>query len=195
MSLLSYDRLIVLDFEATCIKDSVIRPQEIIEFPLVVIDVIKGEIIENQCIQIYIKPIHCPKLSEFCINLTGITQDDVDNAVEFPIAMKLILAFLQEHNFINQTNWTFITCGNWDLEKMLPQQATLSKIKPHSCFKKWINVQDEFFKITKQKGKGMLDMLNKLNIDLIGRHHSGIDDCRNIARIVIRLLEILKQNN
>jgi len=34
----------------------------------------------------------------------------------------------------------------------------------------------------------MTDMLAKLNLELIGRHHSGIDDCKNIARILIELL-------
>jgi hypothetical protein len=32
-------------------------------------------------------------------------------------------------------------------------------------------------------------MLKHLKMDLVGRHHSGIDDCRNLARIVIRLIE------
>ena len=33
----------------------------------------------------------------------------------------------------------------------------------------------------------MTDMLEKLNIELVGTHHSGIDDSRNIARIVQKL--------
>lgn len=33
----------------------------------------------------------------------------------------------------------------------------------------------------------MAAMLNILKLGLEGRHHSGIDDCKNIARIVERL--------
>jgi len=32
-------------------------------------------------------------------------------------------------------------------------------------------------------------MLRDLGIELVGKHHSGIDDARNIARIVTKLLE------
>jgi len=31
----------------------------------------------------------------------------------------------------------------------------------------------------------MAGMLNILGMKLDGRHHSGIDDCRNIAKIVV----------
>ena len=36
----------------------------------------------------------------------------------------------------------------------------------------------------------MLEMLNWSDLDLVGRHHSGIDDARNIARIAISLLQM-----
>jgi inhibitor of KinA sporulation pathway (predicted exonuclease) len=35
----------------------------------------------------------------------------------------------------------------------------------------------------KDKMIGMDGMLNELAIPLVGHHHSGIDDCRNIAKI------------
>jgi len=34
----------------------------------------------------------------------------------------------------------------------------------------------------------MTDMLAFLGLELKGRHHSGIDDCRNIAQVLIRML-------
>ncbi|CAF4311592.1 unnamed protein product, partial [Rotaria magnacalcarata] len=36
---------------------------------------------------------------------------------------------------------------------------------------------------------GMMGMLNDLNIRHVGRHHSGIDDCKNIAEILKVLAE------
>ena len=53
---------IILDFEATCVKNGKIFPQEIIEFPSVLIR--NNEIISE--IQQYVKPKFKPKLSEFC---------------------------------------------------------------------------------------------------------------------------------
>ena len=35
----------------------------------------------------------------------------------------------------------------------------------------------------------MYEMLNYLNLTLDGTHHSGIDDCRNISKIMIKLFQ------
>ena len=35
----------------------------------------------------------------------------------------------------------------------------------------------------------MAEMLGALKMDLVGRHHSGIDDCGNILRIAKRMVE------
>ena len=69
-----FDYICVFDFECTCNKDkSTMKSQEIIEFPIVIVDV------KNKCVkgifQTYVKPVIDPKLTEFCTELTGITQD------------------------------------------------------------------------------------------------------------------------
>lgn len=35
----------------------------------------------------------------------------------------------------------------------------------------------------------MLDMLNNINLELIGTHHRGIDDCINIGNILVKMFE------
>jgi inhibitor of KinA sporulation pathway (predicted exonuclease) len=35
-------------------------------------------------------------------------------------------------------------------------------------------------------------MLKNLKMELIGHHHSGIDDCRNITRIAVVSIEIIE---
>lgn len=53
-----------------------------------------------------------------------------------------------------------------------------------------INIKTAFQKRYKYKrAKGMAEMLEALNMDLVGRHHSGIDDCGNILGIVKRMVE------
>ena len=47
----------------------------------------------------------------------------------------------------------------------------------------------EVFELRTKRGLGMVRMLNMLGLRLVGRHHSGIDDCRNIARIVQRMIQ------
>jgi len=57
-----------------------------------------------------------------------------------------------------------------------------------SIFKLWLNVKREFQNFYGVKTGGMAAMLRQLGIALEGRHHSGIDDCRNTARICQRML-------
>ena len=53
-----------------------------------------------------------------------------------------------------------------------------------------INIKMAFRKKYGYKNaKGMAEMLGALNMDLEGRHHSGIDDCGNILRIVKRMVD------
>lgn len=35
----------------------------------------------------------------------------------------------------------------------------------------------------------MTDMLELLELELEGRHHSGIDDCKNLTRVVQKLMQ------
>lgn len=62
----------VYDFECQCEKEKVsLNFQEIIEFPVVVIDVEKQEIVAE--FHTYVKPTVDPILTDFCTELTGIT--------------------------------------------------------------------------------------------------------------------------
>lgn len=64
-----FDYFLVLDFEATCIKDMRLNPQEIIEFPCLKVDAKTFQIVDK--FHSYIRPVYRPKLSPFCIKLTG----------------------------------------------------------------------------------------------------------------------------
>ena len=69
-----YDYILVLDFEATC-DDKEKISQEIIEFPILMVDTKFFEI--QSTFHQYVEPQINKKLSEFCTNLTGITNDMV----------------------------------------------------------------------------------------------------------------------
>jgi len=65
----------VIDFEATCDKEKNPHPQEIIEFPSVLVNSRTGQL--EDCFQIYVRPTHNLLLTEFCKELTGIQQSQV----------------------------------------------------------------------------------------------------------------------
>ena len=172
---------VILDFEATCDGDIPPKPQEIIEFPSVIVDSKTNTIISE--FQRYVKPIHHPKLTKFCTELTGITQNQVDKGCSIEEAIKEYNTWLAENGLIGD-NFIIVTCGNWDLQIMFPRQCKTSNLELSYPFKKWINIKEVFGKFYNiPKVGGMTRMLEHLSLQLEGRHHSGIDDCRNIARI------------
>jgi inhibitor of KinA sporulation pathway (predicted exonuclease) len=137
--------------------------------------------------QVYVKPVHNPKLSDFCTSLTGITQEMVDGGVVFTDALSQYETWLMKHGLVGgDKKFTFVTCGDWDLKSMLPAQCDTSCVKRPGYFDKWINIKFPFGDCYKTKALGMAGMLRDLKIPLKGRHHSGIDDCRNITSIVKR---------
>ena len=87
-----FEYLLALDFEATCLKDETIIPQEIIEFPCLKINT-KTFQIESEFHR-YVRPIHNPHLSDFCIELTGINQGMVDNESNFNEVFKVQMIFI-----------------------------------------------------------------------------------------------------
>jgi inhibitor of KinA sporulation pathway (predicted exonuclease) len=141
----------------------------------------------------YILPDHHPTLTPFCKQLTGITQQQVDQGISMRQALQLAEQFLKQYD-----NGVFVTCGHWDLRQMLRSQATHLNYRLAPIFKQWINIKitcQAYLKWPKQQG--MAGMLRGLGLKLVGRHHSGIDDARNIASIVVELCKngIVLQTN
>lgn len=184
--------LCVLDFEATCwnTKNPDLDKQEIIEFPSALY-----ELNENKQLTYigefskYVKPTIHPILSDFCTELTGITQEQVDSA---EIIEKVYEAHHQWliSNAKPKSDIYIITCGAWDLKTMLPKEIKNKKLRYYPEYKKYINIKDEFkyFYKKKKQPRGMVEMLDELELKLDGRHHSGIDDTRNIAKILVRMV-------
>ena len=86
----------VLDFEATCWNNKERHIREIIEFPSILYKVTpKNNIIYISEFSEFVKPTINPILSDFCTQLTGITQDQVNNSDEFPIVYKRHIKWLQ----------------------------------------------------------------------------------------------------
>lgn len=184
-----YKALVVLDFEATCDEENPPLPQEIIEFPSVLLD---GETLDPiDEFESFVRPIHHPTLRPFCKELTGIEQKDVDAAPTFPNVLERHLEWLRSHDLPTEGDdlpYAIVTCGDWDLKTCLPTQLRACAIDfVPAPYRQWINVKVPF-KRWKRKPAGMKRMLETLGIELEGRHHRGIDDSRNIAKIVKALV-------
>jgi len=84
-----FDFLCVLDFEATCQEGKRLANQEVIEFPSVLIDGRTGNVVDM--FEQYTSPVCNPRLSSFCTELTGITQEmvSIENAQDEPVSCVL----------------------------------------------------------------------------------------------------------
>ncbi|KAL9649897.1 hypothetical protein ABK040_011370 [Willaertia magna] len=185
-----FDYLLILDFEATCEDGDKSFPNEIIEFPTIALNT---KTLEIDCqFHNYVKPKINPTLTKFCTELTGIQQEWVDKGETFKNCLTKHQQWLMEQFVNHGKSFCFVTCGDWDLNTMLKKQCEIDNISIPSFYKQWINIKKEFTRIYKEKAYGMTSMLNYFKLELKGRHHSGIDDCLNITRVV---QEILKQGH
>ncbi|XP_070562485.1 ERI1 exoribonuclease 3-like isoform X2 [Ptychodera flava] len=184
----NFDFFLVLDFEATCDSATKIVPQEIIEFPVLKIN---GKTFETETeFHTYVQPTANPRLTPFCTELTGITQDKVDGKPTLQETMKIFEKWMEEQGFLDgRCSFVFVTCGDWDLKTMLPGQCSHFRIHLPQYFKTWINIKRPFSSACGRSKLGMMGMLRELKLTHHGRHHSGIDDCRNIANILKALAE------
>uniref|UniRef100_A0AAY4C0Q3 3'-5' exoribonuclease 1 n=1 Tax=Denticeps clupeoides TaxID=299321 RepID=A0AAY4C0Q3_9TELE len=185
-----YDFICVVDFEATCEESN--PPgflHEIIEFPIVLVNTRTAHIVDT--FQEYVKPELNPKLSDFCTQLTGITQEMVDQADTFGNVLRRVVTWLQERELGTKYRYALLTDGSWDMSKFLNMQCKISRIKHPKFAKKWINIRKSygnFYKVPRTQTK-LSSMLEKLGLQYEGRPHCGLDDSRNIARIATRMLQ------
>ncbi len=184
-----FDTLVMLDFEATCEAGGAPTPQEIIELPSVLLSLRTGQIVDE--FRSFVRPVHHPRLTPFCTELTSITQADVDAAPPFLSVLASHRAWLERHG-LHRAPFAFVTCGDWDLQTMLPVQCAASDLSIAGlprAYRQWINVKTVFRSVMPAAGRsmGMPAMLAALGLELRGTHHRGIDDSLNIAQIVLSL--------
>lgn len=192
--------LCILDFEATCDDADPTLVHEVIEFPSVLLRRDPRSLTREWCtvseFRRFCRPRDRPILTQYCKRLTGITQQQVDTGMPFPAALaehtKWLTRHLGQHPDLASATHTFAfaTCGRWDLETMLGIERTRYGTAMHvpAAYTRFINVKAVFQRFMGEpKQLGMAEMLLRLQQPLIGRHHCGIDDCRNIATIVKRL--------
>ncbi|NXV91195.1 ERI2 exoribonuclease, partial [Calonectris borealis] len=193
--------LIVVDFEATCWRDAGRRGPEIIEFPAVLLNTSTGDI-ESE-FHTYVQPQEHPILSEFCTELTGITQNQVDEGVPLNICLSQFLKWIQKvqkekkiifssdipsHSTSEAKPCTFVTWTDWDLGVCLQYECKRKQLRKPDILNSWIDLKATYRAFYNRKPKGLNGALQDLGMAFAGREHSGLDDSRNTARLAWRLI-------
>ncbi len=176
---------IICDLEATCWADKR-QPErmEIIEIGAVKLASAAGPVLQE--FAAVVRPVPEPTLSDFCRGLTGITQADVDGAEPFPVVLDRFVAWM------GPTPVRFCSWGQYDLNQ-LRMDCTRHAIAFPPPFADHLNVKNGWAAGKGVKPRGLARALALMGMTLEGRHHRGIDDARNIARIVMAIGESTEQ--
>ena len=174
-------KFVIFDLEATCYDDSrkdEIKPldffNEIIEIGAVMLDETGKEI---DRFSKFAQPKNFPILSNFCTELTSITQDDVDNADMLNIVLEEFMSWIDSAILVS---W-----GHYDKTQLIKDLCRNSLEHLHYALddhKSLKHLHAEWNGLRK-KGIGMGGALKMEGLTLDGTHHRGIDDAINIAKI------------
>jgi inhibitor of KinA sporulation pathway (predicted exonuclease) len=173
---------LIVDLEATCSDDGAVprHEMEIIEIGAVMQDARTFEIASE--FQSFVRPVRHPDLTEFCTDLTGITQAQVAKAPPFASA---IAAMNQWSRAFDDS--LFCSWGDYDRNQFIQDCQFHSVDYPFPSGH--LNLKAEFSRAVGLKKKvGISGALKYLGLAFEGSHHRGIDDARNIARIVRKVL-------
>ncbi|MFT3773148.1 MAG: 3'-5' exonuclease [Minicystis sp.] len=175
---------LVIDLEATCDDreagnngDGEVPPKEmeIIEIGAVLCDAHTLKPVDE--FQTFIQPVRHPILTPFCTKLTSITQDDVANAKGFREAIADLARFIGDRDAL------FCSWGDYD-RKQFEQDARYHHV-PLPFRDRHLNLKKRFTEeLGGTKRFGMAGALERVGLPLWGTHHRGIDDARNIARLL-----------
>lgn len=168
---------LVIDLEATCDNGNLVpkREMEIIEIGAVLVDAISFDPIAE--FQSFVRPVRHPTLTPFCRQLTSITQAEVDAAPGFPEVIRSLRDFMANQRPL------FCSWGNYD-RGQFGLDAGYHRVElPFGS--DHLNLKQAFSDaLGTRKRFGMAGALRELGIPLAGTHHRGIDDARNIAKIL-----------
>ncbi|MBE9100405.1 exonuclease domain-containing protein [Vacuolonema iberomarrocanum] len=178
IGLFRYDYYLIVDLEATCCDKFSIphKETETIEIGAVIVEAVGLEVIDE--FTVFVKPIRHPKLTAFCTELTTIKQADLENAPTFPQAVETFKCWFEQYK-----NSIFCSWGDYD-KTQLKRDAKYHKI-PYPMGNEHLNLKQQFSLASKtRKHYGMARALETVGLALDGTHHRGIDDARNLAKLM-----------
>jgi inhibitor of KinA sporulation pathway (predicted exonuclease) len=165
---------LVVDLEATCDDLGAVprHETEIIEIGAVLVE---GRSLRTVAeFMTFVRPILHPDLTPFCVGLTTIDQDDVDAAPTFPVAAARLAAFGR--------GALFCSWGAYDRNQLAADSARHGIEPPLRGH--W-NLKEAFARARgSRRGLGTYAALRAIGIEPTGTHHRGIDDARNIAKVL-----------
>ncbi|XP_055320548.1 ERI1 exoribonuclease 2-like [Sitodiplosis mosellana] len=173
---------------------------EIIEFSALLLNTENGLI--ESLFHHYVRPVHFPTLSEYCISTTGITQSFIDQEKPFDDIYNKFLCWLRQmivkrslvfatpqnlHSSNGVLNATFCTWSDWDLGHYLYRECIRNEKSRFECMKAWIDIRRAFDQLFPNRFT-FTNALDWANIHRNYNNHSGLEDANNLAKLVMHLI-------
>jgi len=188
-----FSHLLVIDFESTCWEGgwegsggrSSNPPPEIIEFPVVVLSLHTGEVCSE--FRQFCLPVEEPRLSRFCTELTGITQQQLETeGVPLQTCLVLFKRWLESLE-LDLSRVAACTWSDWDLTRCLASECRRKQLSVPVCLQRWLDIRSVYRTFYQRRPAGLVGALLELGLIFEGREHSGIADARNTARLAWRM--------
>ena len=179
---------LVVDIEATCDEGKRTFPdQEVIEIGGVLLD---SEFNEMHRFHSFVRPTTCPVLSDYCKDLTGITQANVDQSFMFREVWPKFVGFatrIPNPVFCSWSrfDWNLLSKECERSNMWFAFQGRFDDERSNMWFAFQGRFDDLSKRFTKRYGrrKGHRGAMKIMGIKPEGSHHRGLDDALNIAKM------------
>lgn len=174
---------ILFDLEATCWpKGTPGVRQEVIEIGAVKMNQGGKVLREFHCM---VKPVLHPFLSPFCLELTGITQDEVDRGRRFPNAMTDFENWVHESDDFLMLSW-----GYMDLN-YLQTGCAIHRVEHDWIASSYHDLKALYRDICRLPGKiGLKAAMRREGIIFEGDAHRALPDAQNLALLFRRHIDM-----
>ncbi len=181
--------ILTIDIEHTCMPEAE-QPQDyhgqIIEIGAAWVT-LEGEVTDT--FEVFVQAEN--PVTEFCTELTGITQENVDTGLPYPAAMQALAEFASKHP--GETTWA--SWGAGDLKCLVRDCAhhgvenplegwTHRNLKKEWCKSNRALLKEKVGNGRKVKQVGMATALAVSGFALEGPHHRALSDVLNIAKLL-----------
>lgn len=173
-------KIIVVDLELTCWSDKPVgfdRLSEIIEIGAVRLDLSTGQILDSW--QSLVRPVQHPNLSDYCQELTGITQADLKGKPRFREAYAHFVNFCGGKHLSILAGWG---TDNMSLEHAC--HSTQTNLRHPVAY--W-NVSHMYSARHNAHSTSLTKALKHMNLPFEGQPHRALPDAMNTARLLARL--------
>jgi inhibitor of KinA sporulation pathway (predicted exonuclease) len=149
------------------------------------------KLVEADTFQSFVRPRRALRLNKRTIKLTGIKPQDVLTEGDFPTVWKRFIKWISDDEYF------LLSWGTEDVRNLIRNCRQYRM--PLEWLQNYNDLQAEFGRMHGlQNQSGLMQALEILHLEPVGRHHSAVDDARNTAEVfkaIFKTLRLAKNNH